>query len=137
MKARANDGSTREIQLYSGYHALVVGCGDYMDSMIPDLPRAKNDVKEVSAVLKGFGFKVEVLLDPKNHQLEGAFNRLIASEGRDKDKAILIYFAGHGETLPQADGTKLGYILPVDTPHPERNYTGFLSKAISMKKIDQ
>ena len=29
VKARALDGSTKNIQLYSGYHALVVGCSDY------------------------------------------------------------------------------------------------------------
>ena len=29
VKTRAGDGSTKEIDLYSGYYALVVGVGDY------------------------------------------------------------------------------------------------------------
>lgn len=29
VKALSVDGSTKEIQLYSGYYALVIGCGSY------------------------------------------------------------------------------------------------------------
>jgi hypothetical protein len=29
IKAKTSSGTTKEIRLYSGYHALVVGCGDY------------------------------------------------------------------------------------------------------------
>ena len=137
VKVRTQSGSSKEIQLYSGYHALVIGCGDYRDPLIPDLSEATKDAGEVSVMLKGLGFEVKALLNPNSRKMQDAFNSLIANVGRQKDKAILVYFAGHGETLKQADGTKLGYILPVDTPHPEKDYTGFLSKAISMKKIDE
>ena len=53
-----------------------------------------------------------------------------------KNRALLFYFAGHGETLELADGTELGYILPSDCPLKRKDPTGFDSKAISMKDME-
>ena len=60
VKARTADGSTREIQLYSGYYALVVGCGDYRSGW-PRLPNPVQDAREVARTLREMGWKVDLL----------------------------------------------------------------------------
>ena len=64
VKARSLDGSTKEIRLYSGCHALVVGCSNYTKGW-PMLPNAGKDAREVSEVLKEMGWEVTLLEDPK------------------------------------------------------------------------
>ena len=56
--------------------------------------------------------------------------------GREKNRALLLYFAGHGETLDLADGTQLGYIIPTDCPLKARDPMGFDEKAVSMREIE-
>ncbi|MBL7213488.1 MAG: 3-hydroxybutyryl-CoA dehydrogenase [Desulfobacteraceae bacterium] len=48
VKARAVDGSTKELQLYSGYYALVIGCGDYRRGW----PKLPNPVKDADLVIE-------------------------------------------------------------------------------------
>ncbi len=40
------------------------------------------------------------------------------------------------ETIEEADGTKLGYLVPVDAPNPDNDLLGFLDRAISMRQIE-
>jgi uncharacterized caspase-like protein len=61
---------------------------------------------------------------------------LFTKRAGKKNRALLFYFAGHGETLELADGTELGYILPSDCPLKRKDPTGFDSKAISMKDME-
>ena len=37
----------------------------------------------------------------------------ITTKAEDKDR-VLIYFAGHGETMDLSEGGEMGYLLPVD-----------------------
>lgn len=46
---------------------------------------------------------------------------MVTGPGRNKGHAIFIWFSGHGHTLEEADGTKLGYLVPVDAPDPDRD----------------
>jgi len=74
IQARTPSGDTKEIQLYSGYHALVVGISEY-DSW-PDLPNATKDAQEVAEVLKGMGFSVTTVLNPSSQKLRQALNEM-------------------------------------------------------------
>ncbi|MGD2184477.1 MAG: DUF1566 domain-containing protein [Desulfobacterales bacterium] len=135
VKTQTSSGSPRHIKLYSGYHALVVGCGNYRAGW-PRLPHPVADAREVAATLKSMDWKVELLEDPGWDRLDTALNRLIAGPGRSKDKALLFWFSGHGHTLEEADGTKLGYIVPVDAPLPSKDEIGFMRRAIDMRQIE-
>jgi len=126
--------SGQSLYLYKDYHALVVGVSDY--ETWPDLPNATKDAKEVASAMRGLGFTVKTLLDPTSKQLKTAFSDIAFGIGSERNRAVLFYFAGHGETLKLADGTELGYIIPTDCPLKTRNPIGFDDKAISMKDIE-
>ncbi len=127
--------SGKSFYLYKDYHALVVGVGDYTRGW-PDLPGAIKDAKEVASSLKELGFKVKLILDPTSSQLKSALNNMAFRLGREENRALLLYYAGHGETLELADGTELGYIIPTDSPLKSRDPMGFDDKAVSMRDIE-
>ena len=135
VDAHDPSGSTTQLQLYSGYHALVVGCGDYRSGW-PKLPNPVKDAQEVAAALKQLNWDVELLEDPGWDRLDNALNRLITGPGREKNRAVLFWYSGHGYTLEEADGTRLGYIVPVDAPLPARDEIGFMRRAIDMRQIE-
>ncbi|MBW1780155.1 MAG: caspase family protein [Deltaproteobacteria bacterium] len=135
VMAKTVDGGSKVIPLYSGYHALVIGCGDYRKGW-PRLPNPVEDAQEVANLLKGMGWHVTLLKDPDWATLRKGLNSLITGPGRDKDKAILVWFSGHGHTLAEADGARLGYIVPVDAPDPDRDEMGFMEHAISMRQVE-
>lgn len=128
-------GTTKQIRLYSGYHALVVGCGAYRNGW-PALPNPVRDAREVKDTLEKLGWSVDLLEDPDWGSLRRGLNELITGPGRDKESAILFWFSGHGHTLAEAGDMKLGYIVPVDAPDPDRNELGFMEKSISMRQIE-
>jgi len=135
VKARGTDGSTKEIQLYSGYYALVVGCADYRMGW-PRLPNPVKDAQEVASMLKRMGWTVDVIENPDGMTLRNELNRLVAGYGRNKENAILLWYSGHGHTVEEADNTKLGYLIPVNTPDPEKDLIGFMNTAVSMRQIE-
>lgn len=55
VKAKTASGAVKEIRLYSGYYALLVGCGDYQKRW-PRLPNPVRDAQEVASTLKGLGW---------------------------------------------------------------------------------
>ncbi len=135
IKSHARNGSTKIIKLYSGYYALVVGCGDYQKGWAK-LPNPLKDAHEVANTLKSMGWEVDLLEDPDSVGLKTAINKLIVGKGSDKDKGILFWFSGHGHTLEEADGTNLGYLVPIDAPSPAQNEMEFMMKAIDMRQME-
>jgi hypothetical protein len=111
-----------------------VGISDY--EKWPDLPSAAKDAREVATRLKEIGFEVKLALDPSAKELRKVLSNIVYEAGREKNRALLFYFAGHGETLELADGTELGYIVPGDCPLKNTDPIGFDSKAISMKDME-
>ena len=136
VKAKTASGETRTIPLYSsGYYALVIGAGDYENGW-PDLRNAVSDAETVAKKFKGLGWEVRLLKNPDSDHLADALNRIIVDQGKVKDKGVLIWFSGHGHTLKEADGSNLGYIVPVDAPLPTENEFQFMRKAIDMRRIE-
>jgi tetratricopeptide (TPR) repeat protein len=123
------------VYLYKDYYALVVGVGDYTQGW-PDLPGAIKDAREVAASLQKMGFTVKLVLNPTSSQLQSTLNDMAFGMGRVKNRALLLYYAGHGETLELADSTELGYIIPTDCPLKSRDPRGFDDKAVSMRDIE-
>jgi len=135
VMAKTQSGSMKEISLYSGYHALVVGCGDYKAGW-PALPNPIKDAREVSIALKNMGWHVDLVENPKGAEFKRSLNELIAGPGKDTGKGVLIWYSGHGYTMKEADGLNLGYLVPVDAPDPEIDEIGFMDQAVSMRQIE-
>jgi uncharacterized caspase-like protein len=132
IKITAKQGQS--LYLYKDYHALVVGISNY--EKWPDLPNAVKDAREVATNLKQLGFEVKLVLNPTSGEMKNALTEVVYGMGNQKNRALLIYFAGHGETLDLADGTKLGYIIPSDCPLKIKDPMGFDDKAVSMKEME-
>jgi len=102
----------------------------------PKLPNAANDAKEVAKKLKALGFDVKLVLDPTYREMRTFLNEMVYQMGNEKSRALLFYYAGHGETETLADKTKMGYIIPKDCPLLRKNPMGFGTHAISMRDIE-
>jgi hypothetical protein len=131
IKISTNQG--KKIGLYKDYHALVVGVGNY--EKWPRLQNAIDDAEEVAEKLKELGFEVKLVLDPDHQEMRAALDYMAGNIGREKDRALLFYYAGRGETQILPDGTKMGFLVPRDCPRIIEDYMGFVSMAISMKDI--
>ena len=124
----------KSLVLYKDYYALVVGISDY--EQWPKLPNAVNDAKEVGEKLKEMGFEVTLVLDPTHREMVTALNEMVYVLGNHENRAVLFYYAGHGETETLADKTKMGYIIPKDCPLMKRDPMGFATHAVSMRDIE-
>jgi hypothetical protein len=134
VATRTAEGKTKLLPLYSGYHALVVGVSNY--EQWPKLPNALRDAKDLADKLKELGFKVKLVLDPTYREMRTSLTDLVYGLGRDRNRAVLLYYAGHGETETLADRTRMGYIIPKDCPVLAKDPRGFATHAISMKDIE-
>jgi uncharacterized caspase-like protein len=132
ITAKNERGQT--IDLYSGSYALVIGVSDYTAGW-KKLPGVRQDVEAVSAVLRQHGFQVTTVMSPTSAGMTQAIQDFVSQYGEQKDDRLLIYFAGHGETLTTSDNRQLGYLVPADAP-PSRNSATFKRLAISMQAID-
>jgi len=124
----------KDISLYTDYYALVIGNSNYENW--PDLPNAKKDAEEVAGMLRELGFEVTLKTNLNSDEMIDALNNFTYQKGNVNDRALIFYYAGHGETETLADGAKLGFIIPTDTPLIERNPREFTKKAISMTQIE-
>ena len=132
VRVTAKDG--KSLYFYKDYYALVVGISDY--EKWPKLPNAANDAEEVTSKLQELGFQVKLVLDPTYQEMKAALNDMVYEMGSEENRAILFYYAGHGETEILADGTKMGYVIPRDCPIFKKDPRGFASHAISMRDIE-
>ena len=134
IKVKTDGGQTKEIKIYDGSYALVIGESDYTNGW-DKLPGVKTDIAEVRSALERQGFKVESEINLTGEQFKTRVDRFINDYGYGANNRLLIYFAGHGHTQKSNDGRDLGYIIPVDTPLPEKDDIGFRRKAVSMDTI--
>lgn len=105
--------------LYSGSYALVAAASRYgPETGWSNLPGAAEDAAAVRSALERHGFQVDVLADPTTTGLEKALKLFLTRYGRRPENRLIFYYAGHGWT-EEAHDIKNGYIVPVDTPHPE------------------
>jgi uncharacterized caspase-like protein len=129
------DGSKQEVKLYDGSYGLVIGNSEYPEGW-NRLGGVKKDVVAVRDILERHGFKVEVEENLTTERFETRIRKFINDYGFDRDNRLVIYYAGHGHTLKSVGDTRdLGYIIPADTPLPDKDPRGFLQKAVSMYAI--
>ncbi|MES2943492.1 MAG: caspase family protein [Pseudomonadota bacterium] len=129
-------GSTGPAQnLYENSYALVIGASEYRNGWVR-LPGVPHDIEAVTEVLVKQGFSVTPVPNPTRTDLDNALRNFVARYGQRPGNRLLIYFAGHGHTLTTAAGGKLGYIVPVDAPRPNKDLGGFKAMAYSMESIE-
>ena len=121
--------------LYDASYALVIGASKYRSGW-RTLPGVLDDVKAVSALLTRQGFEVSTLQDPTRDQLDQALRQFVGRYGLREGNRLLVYFAGHGHTDKSGD-RKLGYIVPVDAPDPNKDPGGFIATAYSMGSMEE
>jgi len=103
------------VGFYEKVWAVVIGIDKYEDRAVPPLGYAVSDARGVERVLRGNFFvsrvvslyDAEATLDNVRRVLTG---ELMAAGERD---AVLVYWAGHGITVPTQTGP-MGYLIPHD-----------------------
>jgi hypothetical protein len=124
------DSSRKEVMLYKGSYALLVGVSHYTRGW-PDLDSVPAEMERVEQALKAQGFQVVKHLDPDSAALKRAFEEFIDQYGYEPGNRLLFWFSGHGHTLERGYGEEMGYIVPADAPDPRQDRDGFLGKAPS------
>jgi hypothetical protein len=119
---------------YKNSWAVVIGINDYITA--PKLKYAVRDAEEFTEVLVNYyGFKRENIVKLINREatkenITKAFDKLRSVA--DKEDRVLVFFAGHGITVPLPDGREKGYILPVDGSQDE-----LITSAISTDQLNE
>jgi len=129
---RSSDISPTDI--YNNQWALIIGINKYQD--FPQLNYAVEDAKSMKTLLNTqYGFPEENILmlldeDATKNNITDAFYTLVEKTG--PDDAIVVFYAGHGETQKISGGKEdLGYLIPID------GKMGSLPRtALSMKTIN-
>lgn len=128
------DGNGNQVGLYKESHALIVGVSKY--SHWPNLPGVDWDIRIIKQTLESHGFHTVVRSNSNFDNIIESIESFINEYGQDPDNRLLFYFAGHGHTLKLTYGEEMGYLVSANTPNPNQDKTGFLSKAIDMQQIE-
>ena len=112
----------------------MIGASDYQDNSWSDLTNIQEEIVAVSQALGEQGFQVETRLDPTGDILLEEITDFINQYGNKEENRLLFYFVGHGYTK-EINGFKIGSLVPVDAPSPQRNETVFISKSLQVEQI--
>jgi formylglycine-generating enzyme required for sulfatase activity len=93
--------------------AVVIGIDDY--EKVPPLKYAVADAKAMAKILERRGFQVMGIYnrDATRRKIVGALGDKLIKKVAVQD-SVLIFYAGHGETLKVEGGKEMGYLLPVE-----------------------
>jgi hypothetical protein len=115
---------------YGKSWAVVIGINNYQQW--PKLEYSVNDAQAVERLLKRLGFdEIITLLDAEATQQR--ILRVLGDELYSKTEAddrVFIFYAGHGQTQDLPNGSKVGYMIPVDG-----DLKNYYSTAISMHQL--
>jgi formylglycine-generating enzyme required for sulfatase activity len=125
--------SGQRLDLYKGYHALVVGVEQY-DHWQPR-PNAMQDVLEVSRELRRLGVSVRLLIDPTLQQLQFSLDQFAEKEGGETDSGLMFYYVGNMHSVTSKDGRTTGWIIPKDAPLLKQAGKNLEPYAISTDRI--
>ena len=102
--------------IYDNSWALIIGIDKYEN--VRDLNYAVKDAESIWDILVNtFDFPQDNITllqneDATKQSIIQAFSD-ITIKAKQNDR-VLIYFAGHGETMDLSEGGEMGYLLPVD-----------------------
>ena len=107
--------SGAEMEAYRESWAILIGIDKYQN--VPQLSYATADAVAIKKMLEeSFGFRKEniVLLTDENatqDKMKKAFGDLTAVGHDDR---VVVFFAGHGQTMDLPNGGQMGYLIPVE-----------------------
>jgi len=139
------DSSGGEVELYSRSDAILIGNGNYTDSV--DWHPLRNVPTQLAALriaLEAHGFHVVVYEDLTSRDMVDALDSFVRHYGYDHEARLVFYYAGHGATRDDKEGDStrsVGYVVPVDAPKaPSDTSTiseikAFLDKAIRLTQF--
>jgi uncharacterized caspase-like protein len=132
LEVRTQDGE--QVARFGEAYALVIGESSYNNGW-NRLPGVKRDVAAVKQLFEEMGFHVETIQDANSDDLDRSIRNFLNKYGYIKDARLILYYAGHGETLTLSTNSEMGYIVPIDAPLPSRDERGFKQKAIAMDQF--
>ena len=102
--------------IYDNSYALIIGIDKYEN--VSNLDYAVKDANSITTLLKdNFNFPSQNIKTLLNNEAtySNVRNSLgeISTSAKENDR-VLIFFAGHGQTMDLPDGGEMGYLLPVD-----------------------
>jgi len=118
--------------IYDNSWAVIIGIDKYQN--VPNLDYAGRDAEHVKSLLiDRFNFPENNLRILVNDEatlmnMKNTLSEVSLSAG--ENDRVLIFFAGHGQTMELPDGGEMGYLLPVDG-----NKTDLYVSAIEMNAI--
>ncbi len=110
---------------------VVIGINNYQH--VSPLKYAVNDARAVGSKLKNLGFDEVISLENEEATksgIEGALNGLANDVGLND--TVVVFFAGHGNTLEMPNGSRLGYWVPVDGDVEQVIATGISMETIRL-----
>ena len=102
--------------IYHESWAVIIGINEYEN--MKDLKYAVNDAVDVKDMfISKYGFKNDHIKLMTNEEatrdnITRSFNDLLQKAG--EEDRVVVFFAGHGETLDLPDGGEMGYLIPVE-----------------------
>jgi formylglycine-generating enzyme required for sulfatase activity len=132
IQVSVKDSSGRQVELYTGSHALLIGVSRYSQGW-PKLESVDDEIDSIQQALEINGFEVEAVMDPDSSQLKSSFEDFIKRTGYNPGHRLLFYYAGHGYSR---ESPLQGYLVPADAPDPRKDRAGFFTKALSMSQIN-
>ncbi len=119
-------------EIYDNSYALIIGIDKYEN--VRSLDYAVKDAEDIQSMLvDNFHFQQDNIVLLKNEEatktsiIQEFSNITKKAESNDR---VLIFFAGHGETMDLPDGGEMGFLLPVDG-----NKTDLYVSAIKMEEL--
>lgn len=109
------------LPLYTDSHALIVGISKYKN--LPAALQLSYGVKDATSLkdvlVKSYGFPAKnvTLLTDEQASLTAIRQALANLTDNTKVKPndrVLIFFSGHGQTVPTTNGGEMGYLIPAD-----------------------
>lgn len=101
-------------RLYGQSYAVIIGVSAYTG--FPSVDYGVTSARAMEQKLLSMGFQTKVLLD-REATKEGILKALgeeLSWKVQRRDR-VIIFFAGHAKTEEKADGSQMGYLVPVDS----------------------
>jgi uncharacterized caspase-like protein len=114
---------------YNQSYAVIIGINAY--EKLPSLEYAVKDARAMEEKLKSLGFQTTTLLNQyaTRDKIVTILGEELPQKVQNNDR-VIVFFAGHTQTLEKTDGTHMGYLVPVDA-----DTKNIVNTAISMDQI--
>ncbi len=115
IKSSQKDGadSMGAVELYEKSYALVIGNDEYKKGW-PRLSNAVKDARTVADALRQQGYEVALKTNLEAEQMKEAMRSFFVLKGHNPDARLLLWYAGHGETVKGE-----GFLVGTDTPNSD------------------